>query len=121
MNGERNCEQGVSQRVIVARDESVITPIAAPPGKAPAGSITREITLVGLSERTGISKSTLSRRARVSVMVPAMRSTAFEVRRGMRVGGVDSFFSTLMVLPSFFSICAKRRTASREWPPNSKE
>ena len=47
--------------------------------------------------------STLSRRWGVSVMVPAMRSTAFEVRSGMRVGGVDSFFSSLTGLPTFLA------------------
>ena len=45
-------------------------------------------------------KSTLSRLARVSVMVPAMRSTALEVKSAIRVGGVDSFFSTLIGLLS---------------------
>src|SRR5213594_731515 len=35
-------------------------------------------------------------------MVPAMRSTALEERSGMRVGGVDSFFSTLIGLPTAF-------------------
>ena len=47
-------------------------------------------------------KSTESRRGRVSVIVPAIRSTAFDVRSGIRVGGVDSFFSSLIGLPSFF-------------------
>src|SRR5437867_774351 len=32
-----------------------------------------------------------------------MRSTAFEERSGMRVGGVDSFFSILIDLPTAFS------------------
>src|SRR2546422_89600 len=31
-----------------------------------------------------------------------MRSTAFEERSGIRVGGVDSFFSTLIDLPTAF-------------------
>ena len=68
-----------------------------------------------------MEKSTLSRRVRVSVMVPAMRSTAFEVRSGMRVGGVDSFFSTLMVLPSFFSMAGltSSSTRSMEKPTHS--
>src|SRR4029453_14973744 len=49
-------------------------------------------------------KPTLSRRAGGSVMVSAIRSTALDERSGIRVGGALSFFSTLIALPSFFSI-----------------
>jgi len=58
-------------------------------------------------------KSTDSRRVRVSVIVPAIRSTAFEDSRGMRVGGVDSFFSTLIGLPSFRSIAGLTPCSTR--------
>ncbi len=66
-------------------------------------------------------KSTLSRRVRVSVMVSAIRSTAPEDSSGMRVGGVDSFFSILMVLPSFFSSAGlmSSSTRSMEKPTHS--
>ena len=39
----------------------------------------------------------------------------------MRVGGVDSFFSTLMVLPSFFSMAGltSSSTRSMEKPTHS--
>ena len=68
-----------------------------------------------------IEKSTLSRRVRVSVMVPAIRSTAPEDRSGMRVGGVLSFFSTLIGLPSFFSSAGltSSSTRSMEKPTHS--
>ena len=36
-------------------------------------------------------------------MVSAIRSTALEVSSGMRVAGADSFFSTLIGLPTAFS------------------
>jgi hypothetical protein len=36
-------------------------------------------------------------------MVPAMRSTELLLSSGMRVGGVDSFFSTLICRPTAFS------------------
>src|SRR5437667_198435 len=58
-------------------------------------------------------KSTDSRRARVSVIVPAMRSTAFDDSKGMRVGGVDSFFSIVMGLPSFRSIAGLTACSTR--------
>src|SRR4029450_533404 len=46
-------------------------------------------------------------------MVPAMRSTAFEVSSGMRVGGVDSFFSILIGLPTAFSISGLTSCSTR--------
>ncbi len=66
-------------------------------------------------------KSTLSRRARVSVMVSATRSTAPDDSSGMRVGGVLSFFSTLIGLPSFFSSAGliSSSTRSIEKPTHS--
>src|SRR5262245_42584861 len=66
-------------------------------------------------------KSTLSRRTRVSVIVSAIRSTALEVSSGMRVGGVDSFFSSLTVLPSFFESSGTMScsTRSMEKPTHS--
>src|SRR5215468_10207266 len=63
-------------------------------------------------------KSRASRRARVIVMVPEIRSTAPLVRSGMRVAGVDSFSSNLIGLPSFFSTLASTSLArSTEKPP----
>ena len=60
-----------------------------------------------------MEKSTLSRRVRVSVIVPAIRSTAFDESSGMRVGGVISFFSTLIGLPSFFSSAGLTSSSTR--------
>jgi len=49
----------------------------------------------------------------VSVIVSAIRSTEFDVSSGMRVCGVDSFFSILMDLPTAFSISGLISTSTR--------
>ena len=65
-------------------------------------------------------KSRLSRRARVMVIVPAIRSTAPLVRSGIRVAGVDSLSSNFTGLPIFFSTFAWTSFArSTEKPPQS--
>ena len=46
-------------------------------------------------------------------MVSAIRSTAFEVKSGMRVFGADSFFSSLICLLSFFEIEGKIDVSTR--------
>ncbi|OLD87895.1 MAG: hypothetical protein AUG55_00375 [Candidatus Rokubacteria bacterium 13_1_20CM_4_70_13] len=58
--------------------------------------------------------------------MPAMRSTAFDDSKGMRVGGVDSFFSIVMGLPSFRSIagltaCSTRSIEKRQREPEDGE
>ena len=58
-------------------------------------------------------KSTCSRRDWVSVIVSAIKSTAFEVKSGMRVFGADSFFSSLICLLSFFEIDGKIDVSTR--------
>src|SRR4030095_4853003 len=58
-------------------------------------------------------KSTWSRRDWVSVMVSAIKSTAFEVKSGIRVFGADSFLSSLICLLSFFEINGKIDVSTR--------
>ena len=57
----------------------------------------------------------------MSVIVPAIRSTAPDDSSGMRVGGVLSFFSTLIGLPTFFSTAGltSSSTRSMEKPTHS--
>jgi len=66
-------------------------------------------------------KSTLSRRGRVSVMVPAIRSTAPDDRSGIRVAGVDSFFSSFTGLPTLLETAGRMScsTRSMEKPTHS--
>src|SRR5215472_18690056 len=118
----RSCALGAFSRMIRALVEPCWAAM-----RLPSMSLMPRILLPFLTRNCApvtknvMEKSTLSRRVRVSVMVPAIRSTALEVRRGMRVGGVDSFFSILMVLLSFFSMAGltSSSTRSMEKPTHS--
>jgi hypothetical protein len=46
-------------------------------------------------------------------MVSAIKSTAFEVKSGIRVFGADSFFSSLIGLLNFFEIKGKIDVSTR--------